>query len=354
MRLRSHLLVVSLLTLVPMAVFAIAGAFLLAERERAAFQRGAIDSVRALVTAVDAELRSTVTTLEALSAMPQLDTEDLESFRPHARQILNTQPTWINFVITRPTGEHVLNLLVPDGQKPPASRDHETAARAALTARTVVGNMVSGAVLQRPVFTVRTPVLRDGKAKYVLSAVLDSDSMKALLDAQRIPDTWVAGIIDGNHRFVARSHAPPGQSETVSATLKSALESGQREGWMEGRTLDGVDAYRAFARSSFSGWAVSIAMPRAAVFAASYQAVALLGIGALLAMGAGVILAVLIARRIASPIAELAASAPKLGHGEIDRIPHTKIREVRQLAAALHDAGLQIRDREDELRMANR
>jgi len=84
MKLRSHLLIVSLATLLPMALFAVAGGLVLAKREREAFQRGAIERVRALMTAVDAELRGSATALEALSTLPLLDGPDFERFRPFA------------------------------------------------------------------------------------------------------------------------------------------------------------------------------------------------------------------------------------------------------------------------------
>jgi signal transduction histidine kinase/CheY-like chemotaxis protein len=337
-----------------MAVFAVAGAYLLAEREREAFERGAIERVRALLTAVDAELRGSVTTLEAMAVLPDLDAPNIETFRSHAERIVATQPNWINLVVARPTGEHILNLLVPPGQPLPPSQDHATARRAAESRRSVVGDMVSGAVLKRPVFTVRTPVIRGGETRLVLSAVLDPSSIKRLLDRQGFSDEWVAAVIDGNFRFVARTHAAPGANDEASASLRQALTS-SREGWLAGQTLEGMAAYRAFARSSFSDWSVSMAVPRTAVYRSGREAALLLALGVLLAMAAGVALAVVLARRISSPIASLAAAAPRLGQGEPSAAPPpTNVDEVRDLTAALQDAGRAIREREAALRAADR
>jgi signal transduction histidine kinase len=337
-----------------MAVFAVAGAYLLAEREREVFERGAIERVRALLTAVDAELRGSAMTLEAIAVLPELDEPDIESFRPDAERILAAQPDWINLVVTRPTGEHILNLLVPPGKPMPASQDHATARRAAESGRSVVGDMVSGAVLKRPIFTIRTPVIRGGETKLVLTAALDPASIKRLLDQQGFPDEWVAAVIDGNFRFVARTHTAPGASDEASASLRQALTS-MREGWLTGRTLEGVASYRAFARSSFSGWSVSMAGPQAAVYRPGREAALLLALGALLAMVAGVALAVMLARRISAPIASLAAAASQLGQGEASTAPPpTNVDEVRDLTAALQDAGRAIREREAALRAADR
>src|ERR1043165_6935431 len=76
MKLRSHLLLLSLPTPLPMAIFSVGGAFLLAERERHAFERGAIERVRALMTAVDADLRGSITTLQALAVLPVFESDD--------------------------------------------------------------------------------------------------------------------------------------------------------------------------------------------------------------------------------------------------------------------------------------
>src|SRR3954467_8461570 len=119
MKLRSQLLLLALATLIPMAVFAAVVAFMLAERERDAFQRGAIERVRALMSAVDADLHGSITTLEAMSVLPELDMPSLEAFRVQATRILQTQPGWLNIVVTDPAGEHLMNLLVPPGKTLP-------------------------------------------------------------------------------------------------------------------------------------------------------------------------------------------------------------------------------------------
>ena len=172
MKLRSQLLLLALATLIPMALFAAAVTVMLVERERDAFQRGAIERVRALLTAVDTELSGSATTLEALAVLPAFDRGDLEGFRHEAERIVGTQRGWLNIVVTNPAGEHLMNLLVPPGKPLPASQDMETARRAAQTRRSVIGNLVPGAVLRdRRIFTVRTPVVRDGEVKYVLAEI---------------------------------------------------------------------------------------------------------------------------------------------------------------------------------------
>jgi signal transduction histidine kinase/ActR/RegA family two-component response regulator len=232
----------------------------------------------------------------------------------------------------------------------------ETARRATRTGRSVVGDLVNGAVLkERQIYTVRTPIVREGKVKYVIAAAIDPEPMRRLLERQNFPQDWIASIVDRNYRFVARTHAAPGGAEQITPAMRESLAT-KTEGWQGGPTLEGGDAFRAYARSTYSGWSVVMAMPSQAYFRSGWQAALLIGAGALLAMGAGVGLALLLARRITQPIASLAAAAPMLGRGETpppssgERV----VDEVRDLTAALHDAGRSIRERETALRAADR
>ena len=67
LNIRSRLWALTFATLLPMAVFGAVGAYMLVERERDSFERAALDRVRALMTAIDAELRASITPLEMLA-----------------------------------------------------------------------------------------------------------------------------------------------------------------------------------------------------------------------------------------------------------------------------------------------
>lgn len=67
MRLRSHLVVLVLALLVPMTVFATITIVAFGRQQRAAVQQGAVETARALMSAVDHSLSSSITTLGALA-----------------------------------------------------------------------------------------------------------------------------------------------------------------------------------------------------------------------------------------------------------------------------------------------
>src|SRR6266850_4365696 len=91
MRLRSHLIALVLAMLVPMVVFAAIVVVMFGRQQRATAERGAVETARALMNAVDEALGSTVTTLEALATARSLAHGDLREFHAEARRVLATR-----------------------------------------------------------------------------------------------------------------------------------------------------------------------------------------------------------------------------------------------------------------------
>ena len=335
-----------------MAIFGAVGAYMLVERERDSFERAALDRVRALMTAIDAEMRASITPLEMLARSPALDGDDLTAFRTEAQRALEgRRGDWSNIVVSHPdTGQMMMNLLVPPGAPLFKTLDPGSVLTAAKSGRPTIGNVVTGGVLNRPLFTVRVPVLRDGKVKYVLSAVIETPVIGGLVERQEFPATWAVAVIDGSYGFVMRKPVPEGSS-APSESLKQALGSASH-GFQRGRLLDGSEIYRAFQRSSLSRWSASIAVPRSVV-EQSFNGVYVLIAGFVGAALLGLWIAWWLASRISQPIAALARAAPALGRGETAALPSGgSVDEVSELARALGESAAAIRNREERQREA--
>src|SRR4029450_5678950 len=150
-----------------MGIFGAVGAYMLVERERDSFERAALDRVRALMTAIDAEMRASITPLEMLARSPALDGDDLTAFRAEAQRALEgRRGDWSNIVVSHPdTAQMMMNLLVPAGAPLFKTLDPASVLAASKSGRPTIGDVVTGGVLNRPLFTVRVPVLRDGNVK---------------------------------------------------------------------------------------------------------------------------------------------------------------------------------------------
>ena len=189
MNIRSRLSALTFATLLPIAIFGAVGSYMLVQRERDSFERGALDRVRALMTAIDAEFRASITPLETLAHSPALDRDDLAAFRAEAERALQARRgDWSNVLVSNAeTADRLIDLLVPPGAPLPKSRDPASVLGSAKSGKPTISTVVDGPILDRPVFAVRVPVMRDGKAKYVLSGVIETSVIDGLVERQMFP-----------------------------------------------------------------------------------------------------------------------------------------------------------------------
>src|SRR5687768_5989104 len=90
---------------------------------RAAVERGAVETARALRTAVDRELDSTITSLQAVAAGTVFGHGDAAEIHVELARLLPTQPDWVNIVVVVPEGREVVNLYRNPGEPLPPIQD---------------------------------------------------------------------------------------------------------------------------------------------------------------------------------------------------------------------------------------
>ncbi|MGI9038350.1 MAG: hybrid sensor histidine kinase/response regulator [Gemmatimonadota bacterium] len=353
MRLRSHLHVLTIGTLLPVIVFGLTATAVIAERERDLLQRGAADRNRALLTAVDAELDGYLESLQALAGSSALAQDDLGGFHAEAVRALRIQPGWQNIKLALPDGQVVLDATVPFGipLKPVRERpSFESVVTAGRPAFRDLFEEDDGTFL----FGVRTPVESDGRLRYVLSALVAPSEISSLLDRQKLPSDWTGVVLDSDDRIVARTidqNTMVGKLAAVS--LRDALRESP-EGLSLGRTLEGTRVYTPYHRSPSTGWTVAIGIPAAQVEAGVAGVGWIFALGIMAAVLAAILLANVLSRRIVAPIAALETAARALGRGEPVRPPEaTGVREVAEVSRILRQASEAVREREAALRTAD-
>jgi signal transduction histidine kinase len=345
MTIRAHLLLLALAAVVPVLGFALVASVLLVAHDRETRRAGAVDSARAMMTAVDAELSGSIATLRSLSASRALAADDLAGFYAAAGRVLATQPGWLNVTLARPTGEVLVNVAAAPGATLGVTPDKPSLERVAKTAEPTVGDLITDEVTGAPGVPVRVPVVRGGAATYVLSAIVRPDAIARIIQNQDLPADWYSGVVDRQLRFVARVPRVPAGSP-ASASFQAAI-SRSKEGWYRGLTVEGTDTFTAHKTSSFSGWSIGVAIPTATVEAAARRSAWLMVAGALVSIALAFLATLVVGRRIASPIRALASAAHALDRGEE---PHIQdggvVQEVSQVAAALREAASAVRERE--------
>src|SRR5215470_2227656 len=153
------------------------GLFALAHQQRAQAERVGLELARAMASAVDAELRSTVAVLESLATTTALDRGDLPAFGERARRILDTRPQWAAIALADPSRTPLADTRVAPGAALPPIADVESFDRAVRTRAPVVGNLSRNAPAAL-LFPVRVPVMRNGELRYILTAVVKPDEVR--------------------------------------------------------------------------------------------------------------------------------------------------------------------------------
>ncbi|HEY7921565.1 MAG TPA: ATP-binding protein [Vicinamibacteria bacterium] len=346
--LRRRLLVLTAAGILPLAVMAGVGLYALAAQQRAAARRVGMELARSVATAVDAQLDSSGSVLEALATALTLDRGDLVGFRERARRILELQPGWAALRLADAAGSPLFDTRALPGEPLPPMISPESFDEVARTRKPVVGNLVRDAKGEW-LFPVRAPVVRGGELRYVVTALVKPDEIRGLLTRQRVPADWVVSIVDAKGLRVARSRAhQENLAGRLSESVQAVVDKGGVEGFGIARALEGERIYTLYSRLASCGWIAVLGIPAAPAESVLDRSLAILGGSVLLSLALGALAALSVARSINRPIAELRAAAHAMGRRESWRPPVTSIQEIREVAAALTTASEQLAKGESE------
>jgi signal transduction histidine kinase/ActR/RegA family two-component response regulator len=338
-RLRRRLFLLAAAGIVPLIIMSGVGLYALARQQRMQAERIGLELARALATAVDAELRSSVSVLQALATSFALDGTELSRFQERAQRVVEAEPTWAAIYLADPSGKRLLDTRFPYGSPQLPIIDRESFDRTVRTRASAVGNLAKGPTGEM-LFPVRVPVIRKGELQYVLTALVRPEDILAVIKRQPVPDDWIISIFDANGLRVARSR---GHKENLggqaSPMLRALMAGGVPEGVGQTVDLEGGRNYASFSRLKDSGWSAAPGIPASFVEAAAYRSLAIYGGGILLSLALGALVAVGVARSISRPMGDLREAAQALGRREPLQPIDTSIQEIREVADALIVAG---------------
>jgi hypothetical protein len=207
MTIRADLVTLVVVALVPVLVFTVFVVLRLNRQEHEALERATTERAHVLIVAVDRELARSLTSLDVLASSRNLDHENVRGFYDDALRLLGSHPDWSTVSLASPSGEHLLNAVQPYGAKLALLPDPASVKWVAQSRRALVGSVRRGPLSGKPQFPVRVPVVRDGAAKYVLTALITTPAIQQVLDEQRLPPEWAGAIVDANGIAVARTRS---------------------------------------------------------------------------------------------------------------------------------------------------
>jgi signal transduction histidine kinase len=345
--LRSHLVLLVLGAVLPGALLTGLIVRRTLETNRTVLENRLADTARVDAAALDREFNGTIRVLQTLAQSPSLNAGDLKTFWSEAWRAAQTQPGWYAVVLLTPDSELQLHSEVPFGEPLREAQDLERARQLDDTRKPVVGQLGpdrNGKLR----FPISVPVERQGQLMYVLTALMEPESLAPVIRTQ-LPESeeWTRAIIDpglliaarsrGGDQFVGRAVTPQNRANILNPPARP----------IQGTSLEGEQLYSSLSRSAF-GWTTSVSVPKAVLDGpARASIIASLSGGAVLILG-GLLAVLLVSRRVSTDFEAARDAAAALADGRTPAPSRPRVAEAKQVEASLQRAAQLLADRERE------
>ncbi|WP_295993157.1 ATP-binding protein [Rugamonas sp.] len=342
MRIRSYLIVMALAILAPVVVSSAVALHMLEDAGRTAALQNLHETAQSVSLLVDRDLYSAEASLQVLAGAPALDAGDLSTFYQQARRAQRGDDGWIALIDEH--GQQLLNTYLPYGaQLPPPKPPFAARAQQTLAAGTTnASGVFRGAVTGRMMATLDVPVYTHGGKRYLLTGAFTIEHFKRVFASARIPAGFTVGLLDGEGRFLARTGGADDMIGKLARPELIAAAAAAPSGMLRHQTWEGRESYDVYTHSLLSGWTVGVAVPVTTIDGAARRATWVAGLGMLAALLCAGGVALFFGGRHVRAIDAAAHEAINLGRGVAPPQSQSRVREVRELHAALHAAGVRL------------
>ena len=349
--LRQYLMAYGAALLVPVLLLAVVLVWQFARAEEVQNEEKARAAAQQIIAAVDRELAGLQAAGLALASSAALRAGNFERVQRRAAEIIRALPHPQNYaiVVRDLTGQQLVNTRVPWGTPLPKGADPDADKEVIETRLPFVQDLFTGATANRPVLSVRVPVLADESVTQVLSVAFEPAHIAGIIGEQNLPTAWTATVLDRNSRVIARSQSHAQYLGIVPAEGFGAAEARENRAW-RGISLEGEPVLGAFAQSKLSGWRAFVGVPERVVRAPLWRSLWLIAALAAVLLAISFLLAFWFGRRIARPIQRLAREARALGRGQPVHAFASGVREPDLVSAAMAAAHQELAAREAALR----
>ena len=336
--LRAHLIFFGAAILIPAMV--LAGLLLArsAALERAQLEARLLQVADDLADDINREIARDLTLLQTLATLPSFKSADWPAFYAHAKAALRGQ-AYVG--VTDSSLKQLVNTYVPFGSQPAKTGDIPTAERMMASKQPEVSDLFVSLVAEKLVFNINTPIVRDGKVRYILHLGRFTDDLVAILRAQRLGPEWTTAILDRKGAVLAHSRD---QDRFVGRTYLQFAEDVKvpQRALIRGMSLEGEDVSRAVVRSNQAGWFVTASIPIALAEAPLRMSLWLWAASCALALTAAIALAWLFARAMDRPMKHASRAAAALGRKKPIMPLRSSLAEANAITAALEGASAEL------------
>ena len=340
-RLGAILTTLVLVTSVPVAVLAGWLTWTSGRQQQALIHAQNIEKARAVSAAIDLEVERTMGALVALSTLDPIDQADLPHFTRIAARLLPIHTSWQAVRLLDRTPKVIASTYANDA----VAGDPEWVARIFATGQSAVSTVRRWQPDAGWIINIGVPVVRDGVVRYVLAARVGADALTESLRRQNAPEGGVLTLLDVDHTIVARTRNADRYVGTRPATDFLERTRASEAGSMRSVLLEGVASYSAWFRSPVTGWTVALGMPSDPIDRTVRRRTAATIVSGVVTLGVGLLIALVLGRRIVRAETGAAAAAKSLARGEPVPVVRSTIAELDDLGVALREAAVILEQR---------
>lgn len=324
--------------LAPMLVVVAAFGIWNIQLQRETVNSNLLDTARSLALNIDRDLDTVQASLRTLALSANLQAGDLAAFHGQAIEAAKPFGGWI--ILVERGGRQLVNTRLPYGSTLPDVQLPQLTEHAFTTGEPQVSPLFIGGVTKKPVIAVSVPVFLNGKVAYDLRIGFLPERFAHLLSLAGKPAGWAAFLFDGERQIIGQ-WGP--DEEKIGPSLGALLppregEGGESEGIYHPLDL-GSESVAAYHHSLVSGWTILATAPIRLVDRPVTGAAAVFVGGAALSLLLAITAALLIGRRIASPLQALASHAEEVFGGKAIPTPGKTLAEIDNVQRALTKAG---------------
>lgn len=351
---RKFLIWLVLACLMP-GVFGATGLFIYQYRQgRIQQEKTTIQTARALVQAVDNHLLKAQAVGQTLSSAEALARHDFARFHHEARSAMALARLGTNVVLRDKAGRQILNTAIDYGKPLRAQAAPEQVTEVFVTGKPTISPVFIGPVLKKPIMSVDVPVVINGEIAYALGVGILPENFNVLLNAQRLPADWVAGVFDTRGTIVGRTHSPERYVGYKATERLFEAMMASPEGTVDTATKEGIQVQTFYSSSPVTHWRVAIGIPQRTIQVGLVKTLSVLAFGVAILLAISLMLARFMSRKIAHSVSALTAPAIALGKGELAPVPDLPVREAAEVASAIGRAASLLQERAAELAEAHR
>jgi signal transduction histidine kinase/CheY-like chemotaxis protein len=346
--LRQLLFLLTCLGLLPIVIIGAWGIHAAVDRQQADLQHSIQALARALASAVDSDLDTTVQTVRTLAGSPALTSTDFPSFYKQSQAAVAAQADWRSVILTDAAGAVILKSSRPYGKADSVISDPASLRAAMTSLRPTVGTVALGPS-GKPAVPIRVPVLADGRLQYVVTVALAPDRLVRILQNQKVPREWVVAILDAQGMRVARTLDQEGTVGTrMTETLARLMQRGLPENSGVSITSEGAEMLTTYSSVPAYGWTVAIGAPTAQFSQVLWSTLGAYAMAIAVALVLYVVLVIVIAKRLVLSIDHLKEQTARLGRRLPANMPVSRVREVNDIGDSLRRASAELEAGERE------